>query len=268
LCPILLRRSTACCAQLHMSWLATNLNHQEQCGMAPIPISQFQTLAGLSFVDKSLLIRALTHPSYLNENPEQGLEDNQRLEFLGDAVLDFISGEMLYHRFPEAPEGRLTRLRSALVRTETLADFAGKVHIDMALMLGHGEEDSGGRQRANNLCAAFEAVIGALYLDLGIEAVDRFVGPLFTNALDDIISLELYKDAKSRLQEWSQASLGLTPVYRTIESRGPDHAKEFTVAVFIGDKQYATGEGSSKQAAAQEAAKSALESIPDADNIE
>ncbi len=236
--------------------------------MTPIPISQFQELAGLAFVDKSLLIRALTHPSYLNENPEQGLEDNQRLEFLGDAVLDFISGEMLYHRFPEAPEGRLTRLRSALVRTETLADFAGKVHIDMALMLGHGEEDSGGRHRANNLCAAFEAVIGALYLDLGIDAVDRFVEPLFTNALNDIISLELYKDAKSRLQEWSQANLSLTPVYRTIESSGPDHAKEFTVAVLIGDRQYATGKGSSKQSAAQNAARYALETLHVDDSFE
>ncbi len=226
--------------------------------MAEIKPAQFEELSGLAFGDRSLLLRALTHPSYLNEHPEEGLEDNQRLEFLGDAVLDFISGELLYHRFPEAPEGRLTRLRAALVRTETLARFAKECHIGQALMLGRGEEESGGRQRANNLCAAFEAVVGALYLDQGIEAVRAFVGPLFESALSEIVRLELDKDAKSRLQEWSQANLGTTPSYQTVDSRGPDHAKEFTVAVFIDGQRYGVGVGPSKQAAAQAAARETL----------
>lgn len=226
--------------------------------MVSITPAEFQEFSGLPFLDQSLLLRALTHPSYLNEHPSTGLEDNQRLEFLGDAVLDFVSGELLYHKYPEAPEGRMTRLRAALVRTETLASFAQECAIDNALMLGRGEEDSGGRQRANNLCAAFEAVIGALYLDQGMEAVRIFVTPLFANTLDKIVRLELDKDAKSRLQEWSQATLSITPNYQTVDSRGPDHAKVFTVAVFIGDKEFARGTGSSKQAAAQEAAQQAL----------
>jgi ribonuclease-3 len=226
--------------------------------MATIDLPTFQKKCGLFFDDQSLLLRALTHPSYLNEHPQRGLEDNQRLEYLGDAVLDFISSEWLYHRFPEAPEGRLTRLRSALVRTEALADLAVQCHINEALLLGRGEEENGGRERPGNLCAAFEALAGALYLDRGIETVQSFVTPLFYSALEDILRLELDKDPKSLLQEWSQARLGITPVYETIESRGPDHAKEFTVAVHIGDKYQAKGTGTSKQIAAQAAAQHAL----------
>lgn len=227
--------------------------------MAAITPTEFQTHTGKQFVDQSLLLRALTHPSYLNEHPTDGLEDNQRLEFLGDAVLDFVSGELLYHKYPEAPEGRMTRLRAALVRTETLAEFAKTCFVNEALLLGRGEEDSGGRERANNLCAAFEAIMGALYLDQGVEAVRDFVTPLFNEALNEIVQFELDKDAKSKLQEWSQANLGITPNYQTVDSRGPDHAKEFTVAVIIGEKEYARGTGSSKQTAAQEAAREALD---------
>ncbi len=229
--------------------------------MVQISPARFQELTKLTFDDQSLLLRALTHPSYLNEHPEAGIEDNQRLEFLGDAVLDFLTGELVYHRFPEAPEGRLTRLRAALVRTETLADFARTCHLNAALMLGRGEEESGGRERMNNLCAAFEALVGALYLDQGIEAVRRFVTPLLEHALDEILRLELDKDAKSRLQEWCQAHLNLTPVYKMIDSRGPDHAKEFTIAVFIGGQLYGEGSGPSKQIAEQEAAQQALQAL-------
>jgi ribonuclease-3 len=223
--------------------------------------SSFEDTLRLRFNDKSLLLRALTHPSYLNENPEEGLEDNERLEFLGDAVLDFVSGEWLYHHFPEASEGRLTRLRAALVRTETLARFARESNLGAALRLGHGEEDSGGRQRDGNLCGAFEALVGALYLDQGIEAVRAFVEPLFEPALRAITEADQDKDPKSLLQEWSQAHLGVTPVYETTATRGPDHAKEFTVTVYLGDKSYGEGTGYSKQAAAQKAALQALHSI-------
>jgi ribonuclease-3 len=222
-------------------------------------LKTFQESNNLKFQDQSLLLRALTHASYLNEHPKEGLEDNERLEFLGDAVLDFISGELLYHRFPEAPEGYLTRLRAALVRTETLADFAKQCKIGDVLLLGHGEAENGGRTRNGNLCAAFEAITGALYLDQGIEIVREFVLPFFENTLEEIVRDELDKDPKSKLQEWTQANLGLTPSYQTINSQGPDHQKIFTVGVFIGDKIYAQGVGTSKQTAAQQAAEQALE---------
>ncbi len=213
------------------------------------------------FHDLSLLQRALTHRSYLNEHPEHSLEDNERLEFLGDAVLDFIAGAWLYHRFPEMDEGRLTRLRAGLVRTETLARFAEDLHLGQALLLGRGEDESGGRRRRKNLCGAFEALVGALYLDQGMEATRAFCEPLFGPALDEIMGLDSDKDAKSRFQEWSQATLGQTPVYHTVSSTGPDHAKQFTVAVMIGRKEYGRGSGQSKQTAAQLAAEDALLAI-------
>ncbi|NDJ54552.1 MAG: ribonuclease III [Chloroflexi bacterium] len=224
-----------------------------------LSLSEFQDQLGISFQDEALLKRSLVHPSYLNENPARGDEDNQRLEFLGDAILDFVSGEWLYHRFPDAHEGRLTRLRAALVRRETLAQFALDTHIHEAILLGRGEEENQGRQRASNLCDAFEAVVGAIYLDQGVASVRQMVQPLFERALDDIIRTQSDKDAKSRLQEWVQAHLGLTPRYETIDSRGPDHAKEFTVAVYIGDQKQQEGTGRSKQAAAQAAASATLD---------
>ncbi len=215
----------------------------------------------LHFRDFSLLQRALTHRSYLNEHPHDSLEDNERLEFLGDAVLDFVAGDWLYHRFPEMPEGGLTRLRAALVRTETLAGFARQCGLNKALRLGHGEEENGGRDRDATLCGAFEAVAGALYLDQGMAAVREFVRPFFVPALQHILNAESDKDPKSRLQEWSQATLNLTPAYQIVHTSGPDHAKEFTVEVIIGDQVYGRGKGRNKQAAAQDAARHALEII-------
>ncbi len=221
---------------------------------------KIQDRLAVHFTDQSLLQRALTHRSYLNEHPEHALEDNERLEFLGDAVLDFITGSFLYHRFPEMDEGRLTRLRASLVRTETLAELAGQYELGDALLLGRGEDDSGGRLRRKNLCGAFEAVIGALYLDQSMEAVQQFVEPLLNLMLGPLMQT-FDKDAKSRFQEWAQAVLGHTPSYKTIASHGPDHAKEFTVAVMIGSAEIARGTGNSKQTAAQAAAQAALEAI-------
>lgn len=220
---------------------------------------KFQVQNGLQFHDTKLLSRSLTHPSYVNEHPDSTGEDNERLEFLGDAVLDFVSGEYLFHRFPQESEGYLTRLRAALVRTERLARFAVHCGVGEYLRLGKGEEENEGRHREANLCAAFEAVIGALFLDQGIESVHAFIIPFFDEALEEILRLELDKDPKSILQEWSQAHLGITPTYQTIGASGPDHAKEFTVAVILGDKTYAEGLDPSKQAAAQVAAQRALE---------
>ena len=222
-------------------------------------ILQAEAALNLTFSNKALLQRALTHRSYLNENPDYPLEDNERLEFLGDAILDFVTGEYLYHRFPEVAEGRLTNLRSALVRTERLAQFADDLQVGEHLFLGRGEEDSGGRERPAILCDAFEALIGALYLDQGIEAAREFIYPIIEPALQEILASDADKDAKSQLQEIAQSHYQLTPTYRTVKEDGPDHAKEFTVQAVIGLKVYGTGVGLSKQSAAQAAAKEALE---------
>lgn len=220
-----------------------------------------ETSLNLSFSDKTLLQRALTHRSYLNENPNYPLDDNERLEFLGDAVLDFITADYLYHHLPEMPEGRLTNLRSALVRTEKLAQFALDFGLGTFLFLGRGEEDSGGRERLALLCDAFEAVIGALYLDQGIIATREFVLNIIEPALTEILDAETDKDAKSRLQELAQSQLRITPTYRTIDEQGPDHAKEFTVEAVIGNQSYGQGTGYSKQSAAQSAAENALKNL-------
>lgn len=222
---------------------------------------KLQERLSIQFYDLSLLQRALTHRSYLNEHPEHSLEDNERLEFLGDAVLDFVAGAWLYDRFPEMDEGQLTRLRAGLVRTETLAAFARHFRLGDALLLGKGEDESGGREREKILCGAFEALIGALYLDQGMDAVQRFVEPLLEPALTDILERAADKDPKSLLQEWAQATLGETPLYRTVGSQGPDHAKQFTVEVIIGTTPCGRGTGPSKQSAAQAAAQNALSAI-------
>jgi ribonuclease-3 len=221
----------------------------------------FQRELGVSFDNTDLMQEALTHRSYVNEHNGDELADNERLEFLGDAVLDFLIADMLYVRFPEMPEGDLTRLRAALVRTEALAELALDYHLGVYLLMGKGEASSGGRQRETNLCRVFEAVIGALYLDQGLEAVKTFVSPPMTRLLDRVLTDALHIDARSRLQEWSQALHNITPTYRLLEAVGPDHAKEFRLEVLLGDKSIGQGAGKSKQAAAQAAARSALRLI-------
>jgi len=212
---------------------------------------------GLPFKNLLLLTRALTHRSFLNEHPE-ALEDNERLEFLGDAVLDFLVGAWLYNRFPEMREGELTRLRSALVRTEQLAEFAGQKGFGAALRLGRGESQAGGRARQALLCATFEAVVGALYLDSGFETVLGFVEPLLEPAAERIVSEDRDMDAKSRLQELVQAQGLPPPQYHTIAASGPEHSKTFEIEVLVNGQVYGKGQGSSKQVAAQQAAEAAL----------
>ena len=213
---------------------------------------------GLSFSNLALLTRALTHRSYVNEHPDS-LEDNERLEFLGDAVLDFVVGAWAYNRFPEMREGELTQIRSAIVRNEQLAVFARRLNLGPALRLGRGEFASGGRQREGLLGSLFEAVIGALYLDGDLKAVEKFVFPLLDEAQEFI--LDEIHDPKSRLQEWAQSEKMGTPQYMTIGSTGPDHAKVFEVEVRIQGLTYGRGHGSSKQVAARIAAQTALESL-------
>ncbi|HJW84598.1 MAG TPA: ribonuclease III [Anaerolineae bacterium] len=211
-----------------------------------------------TFRDLSLLERALTHRSYLNEHPELAIDDNERLEFLGDAVLDFVTGAWLYNRFPEMPEGRLTSLRAALVKTEALAKFAAQIGLNEHLRLGKGEADTGGRGRASMLADAFEAILGALYLDQGLDAVRDFLGQLLPEETERVLVGEGDRDAKSILQEWSQAERGITPRYRSVDEHGPDHAKTFNVEVRIGEEIVGRGDGPSKQTAAQAAARDAL----------
>lgn len=213
---------------------------------------------GLHFSDYSLLSRALTHRSYLNENPGQALEDNERLEFLGDAVLDFVVAAYLYHRFPEKDEGELTMLRAALVRTKTLAAIARELSLGENLRLGYGEAESGGRERLPNLCAAFEAVVGAVYLDQGFEVAESWIHQLIGPQLQQIISEAAHKDAKSEFQIWAQSRYNATPRYQVIDHEGPDHDKTFTVAVKVDGETWGVGQGRSKQEAAQLAARVAL----------
>jgi len=212
----------------------------------------------LSFSNLSLLTRALTHRSFVNENPN-ALEDNERLEFLGDAVLDFIVGAWVYHRFPEMPEGDLTKVRSALVRNDQLAEFARRLNLGPALRLGRGEYSSGGRYREGLLGSLFEALIGALYLDLGLEAVNAFMAPLLEEARESVLTK--IHDPKSQLQEWAQGQKLGAPRYKTVLTTGPDHAKEFDVAVEVGGRVMGQGHGTNKHTAEQAAAQDALNSL-------
>ncbi len=222
-----------------------------------------QQRMGLAFRDSALLWRALTHASYLNENPRCAWSDNERLEFLGDAVADFIAADYLYDRFPHWEEGQLTNLRAEMVRSETLAHFASEIDLGSSLLLGRGEEMGGGRSRPAMLGDAFEALLGALYLDQGIEVVREFLLPFFRSYLESLSGNGLARDAKTRLQEWSQAESHETPTYLTVEETGPDHAKQFEVEVRLLGRLLGTGVGPSKQAAEQAAAQAALNAIED-----
>lgn len=224
-----------------------------------IDVVTIENLLAVKFTNKALLQRALTHRSYLNEEPDYPLEDNERLEFLGDAVLDFVTAEYLYHHYPEMPEGRLTNLRSALVRTERLAEFSSQLELGDYILMGRGEVSSGGRRRMAILCDVFEAIVGAIYLDRGIEAAIVFIHRIIEPALEEIIATNADKDSKSLLQELAQSYHRITPTYQTVEENGPDHAKEFVVEAVIGEQAYGQGVGYSKQTAAQAAAEQALQ---------
>jgi ribonuclease III len=212
------------------------------------------------FTDYRLMARALTHRSYLNEHPE-ALEDNERLEFLGDAVLDFLVGAWLYNRFPEMAEGSLTRLRAALVGNSQLANFSRQLGLGQVMLLGKGEDESGGRERTALLGATFEALVGALYLNQGIPAVRKFVEPLLEVATEKILAGRNDMDPKSMLQEWAQSQGHGTPYYQTVSAHGPDHAKIYEVEVILQGKVFGRGVGHSKQAAAKAAAHGVITSL-------
>ena len=220
--------------------------------------SSFEQPNGIVFGDKNLLRTAFTHRSYLNENRRAVREHNERLEFLGDAVLELIVTEYLYARYPEKQEGELTSYRSALVNATTLAGVAEGIGMNEHLLLSRAEAKDIGRARQVILANTIEAFIGALYLDQGYDATKLFVSRHLFGLLDGIVAKKTWLDAKSHFQEKAQEVVGLTPSYETIKEVGPDHDKKFLVAVFLGRERVAEGEGKSKQEAEQEAAKAGL----------
>ncbi len=224
----------------------------------PAALSALQRALGYAFTTLHPLLDALTHRSYAFEHPGPDVVPNERLEFLGDAVLELISSDLLYRRFPDASEGELTDLRAALVRASTLAAFARALSLGPHLRLGKGEEATGGRDRELLLASAFEAVLGALYLDGGLDVTRRFLEPQLREEVGRAIAQKRIRDDKSRLQELAQARLGVTPTYRVIDQSGPSHARRFAVEVLLGDIVAARGEGRSKRLAEQAAAHEAL----------
>lgn len=211
-----------------------------------------------SFKNKKILEEALTHRSFLNENPGHGTSHNERLEFLGDAVLELAVTEDLYARYPQYEEGTLTSLRAALVNYQMLASIARTLGLENFLKLSRGEAKDTGRAREVILANAMEALIGAIYLDSGYASAHAFVVSIIMPRLDEVMEKGLYKDAKSLLQEKVQADVKVTPNYKLLEEKGPDHAKVFTMGVYFGEKLVAKGEGASKQEAEVAAARNAL----------
>jgi len=209
----------------------------------------------------SVLEHAFIHRSYLNENQSWKRGSNERLEFLGDAVLEFLTSKHLYKKYDKEPEGILTAYRSSLVKTETLAALAKELNFGDKLKLSKGEDDSGGRESEYLLADTFEAFIGALYIDQGIPSCQKFLEETLFPKLEKIIETKAYKDYKSTLQEIAQEKQNATPVYKVLSEKGPDHHKTFTISVIIRDKKEGMGEGSSKQRAEVEAARDALKNL-------
>ncbi|MBT0662992.1 ribonuclease III [Geobacter pelophilus] len=216
---------------------------------------------GYSFSNRTLLEEALTHRSYLNESSEKGLSDNERLEFFGDSVLSLFVSHRLFKDFPEKREGELTRIRAALVDEAALARSAVDLDIGSLIRLGRGEELTGGRTKKSILADAYEALLGALYLDGGAGAVAPIIERHFSLQAAGLKTLSSGRDCKSQFQESSQSVMGATPTYKLIGSSGPDHATVFTVAAFLGDELMGEGSGRSKKEAEQEAARKGLERL-------
>lgn len=214
---------------------------------------------GLKFSNLDLFKEALTHRSYLNEHKDWPLSHNERLEFLGDAVLDLIAADYLFKNYPHLQEGKLTNLRASLVNTDSLLEVAKKLRLHNYLLVSHGEEKDLESSRPHPLANAVEAIIGALYSDGGLKEAQPFIQKYILKKTDSIIKNHSYKDPKSLLQEKSQMFLGITPRYKVEKEWGPDHAKQFRVAVYLGEKRLAQGEGFSKQNAEVAAARKALE---------
>lgn len=215
----------------------------------------------IKFKNIELLKEALIHRSYLNEAKEKNLHSNERLEFLGDSILSFVISEWLFTKFPQYPEGILTNIRANLVKTTSLAKIAQKLSLGDFLLLSRGEEKGGGKNNPTILANTLEATIGAIFLDQGLQAVKEFIKRNFKNLLKILIAAGEFKDYKSLLQEKTQAKEKISPTYKVLKETGPDHAKIFTVGVFLGKKFLASSQGKSKQEAEERAAQKALKII-------
>ena len=224
-----------------------------------IDISKLEDKIGVKFNNKDLLLQALTHRSYLNEDPQWPLEHNERLEFLGDAVLELAVTDYLYNNFPN-PEGEMTNWRAAIVNANILAKISAKFDLNDYVLLSRGEAKDTGRARQYILANTIEALIGAIYLDRGYQVADDFIKRFVITELSAIIEGNLYRDPKSRFQEEAQERVGITPTYEVLKEWGPDHARNFDIGVFLGEEMVGRGEGLSKQEAQQAAAEEALKS--------
>ncbi len=229
----------------------------EKCMNFVIDLEKFETQFAISILDKGLFQEALTHRSYLNEHKEYKHAHNERLEFLGDAVLELVVTEYLFHEYKN-PEGELTSFRAALVNGDMLAQIGQTLGVQDFLLMSRGETKDTGRARAYLVANAMEAIIGALYLDQGYDAAKEFIGKNVLSHLPEVFEQGLHTDAKSHFQELAQEKTGITPGYRVLKEWGPDHDRHFIAGVYIGDELIAEGEGASKQEAQREAAKQAL----------
>jgi len=221
--------------------------------------SIFEKKIGVTFKNKDLLKQAFIHRSYINEHKNLKMEHNERLEFLGDAVLELVITDHLYRKYPHKPEGELTSYRAALVNTNTLAQLSVKLVMNDFVLLSKGESKDTGRARQYILANVVEALIGAIYLDQGYTVAESFISKYFFPLTDEIVEKGLWQDSKSSFQEMAQERAGITPSYRTLKEKGPDHNKYFEVGVYLDEAHIGTGEGKSKQEAEQDAAKNALE---------
>jgi ribonuclease-3 len=224
-----------------------------------VDLSAFEKITNIVFNDKKLLEQAFIHRSYINESNGSKLSHNERLEFLGDAVLELIITDYLYNKYPDRDEGELTAYRSALVNAVIIGEVAQAIGMNDYLLLSKGEAKDAGRARSYILANTYEAYVGAVYIDQGYDVARDFISRTLFGKIDTIVAKKLWRDAKSLVQEKSQEYLNVTPVYKVISEAGPDHDKHFTIGVFFGDEQIATGKGKSKQEAEQAAARSALE---------
>lgn len=225
--------------------------------------NQLEKQLGIQFKDKQILTQAFIHRSYLNENLVVNRTSNERLEYLGDACLELAVSEYLYHTYPQEDEGTLTSYRSALVNTTSLAETAREINLGKYLLLSKGEEESGGRDSDYLLANTFEALLGAIYLTHGFKVVQDVLKKHLIPKITRIVATQSYKDAKSKLQELAQETMMVTPTYKVLDERGPDHDKNFEVGVFVGKKKIGAGQGSSKQKAEIVAAQNALENWED-----
>jgi len=222
-------------------------------------LEKIEKIVGATFIDKMNLLTAVTHRSYLNENRDAKQDHNERLEFLGDAVLELVVTDFLFNKYQDKPEGELTAVRAALVNTVSLADASDKLGINDYLLMSKGEAKDTGRARQYILANAFEAMIGALYVDQGYDAAQKFIADRLFPKTEKIVEQRLWQDSKSRFQELAQEHSNATPTYETLEQVGPDHDRVFTVGVYLGKEKVAEGNGRAKQEAEQQAAENALE---------